>query len=261
MSLRDGEQPSQRATFNLGENFVREGSSGARGSARADNFKAIKIREMVSMSTWKDDFLAMVRNRAFCLTLLLVGLFYLVGYMFILDPREHTISMIGLEHPWLFRLWGLVGAVTMVINNLYMMRRYAFKNRFCIFAMILGCVNIAVSVNVPTTDDWGWQLVVHWGTAIVFGTCMMIPGGLFLLVSAFKKKSRRALLTLIMVVPSSLALLTWLILDKGGVAQQGIMVFAISMLVLLNYTNAFSDCLPEGSGIEEAARLEEVEAR
>ena len=187
----------------------------------------------------------MTQNRVFCLACLVVGMAFLLGYTFILDPRDHTISMIGLEHPWLFRLWGLVGAIVMVLNNFYMMRRYAFQNKMCNYIMLLGCVNIAISVNVPTTDDWGWQLVAHWGTAIVFGVCMMLPGGLFLLSAAFKQKSRRALLALLLVTPISLGMLTWLVVDKGGIAQQVLMFFASGMIVLLNFTGVFSDCLPQ----------------
>ena len=196
------------------------------------------------MTTWREDFLAMTRNRVFCMAWLVLGMTYLVGYMFILDPAEHTISMIGLEHPWLFRLWGLVAAILAVLNSLYMMRRYEYKNRFCTAGLLVGCVSIALSVNIPTTDDWGWQLVAHWGTAIVFGISVMIPAGLFLLMAARKRKSRRALVTLILAVPTSMAMLTWLIIDKGGIAQAVMMAISAGALFLLNYTNVYKDCLP-----------------
>jgi len=205
------------------------------------------------MTTWKEDYLAMLNNRAFCLTLLVVGMSFMIGYTFILDPAEHTISMIGLEHPWLFRLWGLVAAIVAVLNNRYMMRRYDFKSKLCTVGMVVGCVGIALSVNIPTTDDWGLQLVAHWGTAIVFGVCMILPAGLLLLRGALKQKSRRALIVLVALVPVSLAMLTWLIIDKGGIAQQVIMAFAIGALALLNYTKLFSDCLPENAPAQKEA--------
>ncbi|MCL2445734.1 MAG: hypothetical protein FWD06_03075 [Oscillospiraceae bacterium] len=197
------------------------------------------------MTTWKDDFFAMVNNRVFCLTCLVVGMSFLIGYTFILNPAEHTISMIGLEHPWLFRLWGLVAAIIAVLNNRYMMRRYDFKSKLCTIGMVVGCVGIALSVNIPTTDDWGWQLVGHWGTAIVFGVSMVLPASLLLLRGAIKQKSRRALIVLVALVPVSLGMLTWLFIDKGGIAQQVIMAFLIGALALLNYTKLFNDCLPE----------------
>jgi len=207
------------------------------------------------MVSWKEDFLAMTRNRVFCLGWLVFGMVYLVSYMFILDPVEHTISMIGLEHPWLFRLWGLVAATLAVLNSLYLMRRYEFKSKVSVYGLIIGCVSIALSVNIPTTDDWGWRLVGHWGTAIIFGISVMVPAGLFLLEAAYKRKSRRALVFLILAVPTTLAMLTWLILDKGGIAQAVMMAIASGALFLLNYTNFFKDCMPE------VEQREEVEAR
>ena len=190
----------------------------------------------------------------FCLGWLVFGMVYMIGYTFILDPAIHTISMIGLEHPWLFRLWGLVAAILVVLNVRYMMRRYDFKSRFCNIGLIVGCVSIALSVNIPTTDDWGWQLVGHWGTAIIFGFSAILPISLFLMKAAFIQKIRRALIALVLLGPTSLAMLTWLIIDKGGIAQQVIMIFGITVLVLLNYTSVFKDCLP-------TAQREEVKAR
>ena len=207
------------------------------------------------MTTWKEDYLAMVRNRAFCLMWLVLGMSFLFGYTFILNPVDHTISMIGLEHPWLFRLWGLVAAILAVLNLRYMMRRYDFKSKFCNIGLIVGCINIAISVNIPTTDDWGWQLVGHWGTAMIFGFSVVLPIGLFLMKAAFILKVRRALLALVLLAPTSLGMLTWLILDKGGIAQQVIMLFAVTVLVLLNYTNVFRACLPEQA---EPKRQEEA---
>ncbi|MCL2195660.1 MAG: hypothetical protein FWB76_06895 [Oscillospiraceae bacterium] len=197
------------------------------------------------MTTWKDDYLAMVRNRVFCLGILVVGLSFLLGYTFILDPADFTISMIGLEHPWLFRLWGLTAAFVAVLNNCYMMRRYDFQSKFFPIAMVVGCIGIALTTNIPTTEDWGLQLVAHWGTAIVFGVCMILPASLLLLRGALKQKSRLALIVLIALVPISLGMLTWLIIDKGGIAQQVIIVAAMGALAALNFTNLFKDLLPE----------------
>ena len=197
-------------------------------------------------NTWKKDYLAMVRNRVFCLAWLVVGMCFLIGYTFILNPVEHTISMIGLEHPWLFRLWGLVAAIMMLLNIRFMMRRYAFHSRFCNIGLVVGCVSIALSVNIPTTDDWGWQLVAHWGTAIIFGLSTIVPIGLLLMKAAFIQKIRRALVALLLLGPTSLAMLIWLFIDKGAIAQQVIMLFSAVVLVLLNYTDVFEDCLPEG---------------
>jgi len=205
---------------------------------------------MEQHGTWREDFLAMTQNRVFCLAWLVFGMSYLVGYMFLLNPTEHTISMIGLEHPWLFRLWGLVGAILAVLNNRYMMRRYSFESKLCVVVMIVGCVSIALSVNIPTTDDWGVRLVAHWVTAIIFGTSVMVPAGLFFLEAARKRKSRRALVTLLLAVPTALGMLAWLFIDKGGIAQAVMMAVASGALVLLNFTNVFNDCLPTPAVIE-----------
>ena len=85
----------------------------------------------------------------FCLIGLVAGCAYITWYCFLKNPFEYTASMIGLEYPLQFKLWGLLSSVTIFTNVLYMYRINGYHSRAGVICGSIGCAAIFVTISVP----------------------------------------------------------------------------------------------------------------
>jgi len=202
------------------------------------------------MTTWKDDFLAMVRNRAFCFAWLAFGFAYVTWYGFLKNPADFTASMVGLAYPVAFRVWGVVAAITLALNLLYAFRRYGYKNRAAMVFLVLGALNIAATVNIPSTETMGLQKFAHWTTALLFAFCNAMAMGLFLLF--LSRRSKRAIVTFIALMAMLAGMIVWLIMGKNGLQEALPLWFSYAILFTANFTGLYKECLPEQARVAEA---------
>lgn len=216
------------------------------------------------MNRLKDSFLALARNKWFCLSWLIFGCAYMTiyGFLHVVDPLTEglknvnilgvmieptmtaTASVIGKTYFWGFKGWGLFQSVALTLSILYMYRRYNFKSKAGIVCMILGTCCICTTVMIRSTEEFGLQLVAHWSTALLFGVFYAIAIGLCLL--RMSKQSKKFLVTFIVFVAMLAAMIGLLVaFGKSGAIESIPMWGAYLILLLANFTGLYKDSLPE----------------
>lgn len=215
------------------------------------------------MKKWKTSFLALCANKWFCLFWLLFGCAYMsiYGMLYVEDlfteglssysllgllfepSMTATASIIGKTYFWAFKGWGLFQSIALTLSILYMYRRYGFKSKAGTACMILGTACICTTVMIPSTEEFGLQLVAHWSTALLFGVFYAVAIGLCLLRLA--KQSKKFLVTFILFITMLAAMIVLLVtVGKSGAIESIPLWGAYLILLLTNYTGLYKDSLP-----------------
>ena len=219
----------------------------------------------VIMSNVKSSFLALIRNKWFCLAWLLFGCAYVTifGALHVVDPfteglrsvsflgltfeptMRATASIIGKTYFWGFKGWGLFQQLSLTLNVLYAYRRFGFagKNakmgKICL-AIAAGFITMCVMIR--STEEFGLQLVAHWSGALLFGVFNAVAIGLLLLNGA--KESKRMLATFVIFVGMLAAMIALLaVFGKSGAIENIPMWGAYLILFLANFTGFFKRSL------------------
>lgn len=115
----------------------------------------------------------------------LVGSFaYCALFMFLANPSEKTISLIGREHLTLFSVYCFIYAAGMIINFQYLFARFKIKNRFLYSLMMVSnlCMGLVATTLMPPLNANGeitvFATIVHWlagfGNIVVNATIALI---------------------------------------------------------------------------------------
>lgn len=182
-------------------------------------------------------------NKWFCLFWLVAGCLYITVYGFLKNPFDYTASMIGLDYPWLFRLWGIMTAISIALNTVYMYKRYSYSNKGGYACLILSAACIFTTTWIPSTEEFGLQLVAHWSTALLFGVFDAIAIALLLL---HKSKEHKGFRITFYVFLGMLALMIALLVafGKNGVIESIPMWGAYAVLYLVNFTDLYIEKKP-----------------
>lgn len=181
----------------------------------------------------KSGFLTVTRNRWFCLAWLLFGAAYFTWYGFLKDPNEFTASMIGLDYPGLFKLWGLFTTISLALNTMYLYRKYNYTKKVGRVCLIIAACCIAITVHIPSTEEFGLQLVAHWSTALAFAAFNALAIGLCLLNKAKTSKLFMAMLILFIAM-LALMIVLLLIFGKSGTIENIPLWGAYLILLIMN---------------------------
>ena len=92
-------------------------------------------------------------DKAFALISLIFGCVFITWYGFFKNPFEFTASMIGLEYPWHFKMWGIFAPISIFVNTIYMYRKFGYSNRGGIISGSVGCAAMFVTINVPSAGE------------------------------------------------------------------------------------------------------------
>jgi len=188
-------------------------------------------------------------NKYFNLAWLLFGCVYFTWFGFLKNPNEYTASMIGLEYYWGFKFWGIIQSIALALNILYMYRRYGHISKFGITYCCLAAVFIIVNVCIPSTEIFSFQLVAHWGTALLFA--FAIIAAVSLVPLRFARQSKRMLATLMIYLSTMAAMITLLaVLGKSGTIENLPLWATYLALFLLNYTGLYRKCLSRNDAQE-----------
>ena len=209
---------------------------------------------------------ALLGNRTFCMAWLIFSLAYVTvfGLLYVDDPfakdvvrrtilgiavdptMRATASVIGKYHFWGFKLWGVFQQISLALNVLYLYKRYDFQGKMARagrICLIIATGFILMCISVPSTEEFGLQLVAHWSGALLFGAFNAAAIALFLLGRA--KRSKRILATLIVFLGMLASMITLLaILGKSGAIENIPMWGAYLILFLLNFTGLYKKSLP-----------------
>ena len=181
-------------------------------------------------------------KRIFCLVNLIIGLSFITFYTFLKNPRLYTASMIGLDFPWCFRLWGIWASLSVFTNTMYMYSKYDYYSRIGIICGSIGSAAIFVTINVPSAGENlvpTMRCISHWTGALVFAFGCAVPMVTFLL-SKTKSKDKKFSIMFFAFVAILVTMLVLLVtVGKDGVIESLPMWAAYLVLFLANFTNIF----------------------
>lgn len=183
-------------------------------------------------------------DRIYALVTLIAGFVFITIYCFLKDPRQYTASMIGLEYPWAFKVWGILSTTSVFVNTLYMFRKFSYINRFGLFTGLIGCMALFVTINVPSAGEDlilnSLRCMSHWTGALLFAFGCAFPVLFFLLHMAFKSDNRRFVFVAVFFSVIFVLSVTLLItVGKNGLIE-GIPVWSVYLILfLVNFTPLF----------------------
>lgn len=123
-----------------------------------------------------------------CLVLLVFDFVFVTWYAVMGDRfdftqklRYVTSSMIGLDFPWHFRMWGLFSSAAVFMNTLYAYRRTGFRSLPCYALASVGAAGIYLTINLPSVgenaDFSDPRCLFHWLGALFFAFLGSAPSG------------------------------------------------------------------------------------
>ncbi|MDD6146032.1 MAG: hypothetical protein PUB43_03180 [Oscillospiraceae bacterium] len=188
----------------------------------------------------------------------LVGSFaYCALFMFLENPADKTISLIGREHLILFCLYCFLCGAAMIINFQYCFSRFRIRNRFLYGLMMVSnlCLGLVATTLMPPLSANGeisvFATVVHWITG--FGNILVnATVALILNLKVYKahnsKKAKILFITGTSICIADLLVFLLLTLISGDPqkAKNGffeIIPIFVTYLVLyvMNHTDTVSD--------------------
>ena len=190
-------------------------------------------------------------GKIFCMINLVFGFIFITWYglfdvkdIFAKDASI-TASMIGLEFPWHFRMWGIFTSLAAFTNTLYMYNKYNFNSRLGVILGSIGSAAIYVTINCPSAGEDihldSARCMAHWSGALIFAALCAAP----LLIFLFKKtieKNKKFTAAFVFFGVVLLAMLVLLItVGKSGTIENIPVWAAFIILFLANFTNIFED--------------------
>ena len=148
-------------------------------------------------------------DKAFALISLIFGCVFITWYGFFKNPFEFTASMIGLEYPWHFKMWGIFAPISIFVNTIYML-----------ILTSLRCMS-------------------HWTGALVFAFCCAAPIVMFLLHMAKTGNKKFIALTVAFCAVLVTMLVLLATLGKDGIIESLPMWATYLLLFLVNFTSLF----------------------
>ncbi len=126
--------------------------------------------------------------RTVCLVLLVFDFIFVTWYAVMGDRYDFTqklkyvtSSMIGLDFPWHFRMWGVFSSAAVFMNTLYAYRRTGFRSLTCYILLSIGAAGIYLTINLPSVgenaDFSNPRCLFHWIGALFFAFLGSAPSG------------------------------------------------------------------------------------
>lgn len=194
-------------------------------------------------------------QKPFCLVSLIFGCAFITWYGFFKNPLDYTASMIGLDYPIHFKMWGLFASVSIFANVLYMYRRYGYKSKAGVICGSVGSAAIFVTINVPSAGEelilTSLRCMSHWTGALVFAVMCVAPIVMLLISKAKKRSAKWIVLTLAFTAVLALMLVLLVTVGKNGLIESLPMWAAYALLFVLNFTPAF---FTEDAALPEKAK-------
>ena len=181
--------------------------------------------------------------KLFALVSLVFGCVFITWYGFFKNPFEYTASMIGLDYPWHFKMWGIFAPISIFVNTLYMYRKYDYSNKAGIISGSIGSAAMFVTINVPSAGEElilnSLRCMSHWTGALVFAFGCAVPIVMFLVHMA-KTRDKRFIVSAVAFCGILLTMLVLLAtVGKNGIIESLPMWAVYLLLFLINFTKLF----------------------
>ena len=192
----------------------------------------------------------------FCLTTGVLAFIYVRAFAFLdapnragevatLSDKIHyvTASMIGLQWPWLFKLWGILTGTALFTNTLYAFRRFGYDSRVAVVLGSVGTAAIYLSLNCPslgeTKDFSDPRCVAHWLGALIFAFLIAAPVVMFLYHMAHTEKGLFRPTFYGFVAILLLMIILLVTVGKSALIENLPIVAAYLILLAMNFTNLY----------------------
>lgn len=191
------------------------------------------------MKQAKNSFDRMIKSRWAGALLMIAATCYTLWYLSFSNPMrsEGALSIIGLSHPFLFFIWGVLAELALYFNIEQAYRRAGYQNRWGRRMLNLAVTSILITLLVPFDYNHLGQYIFHCYGAISFiiynGTAMLI-----LFFRFYKKKSYLAAGCLSASI-LCITLLLFLILGESGILEAAPMLLSFLILCIVNTSSRF----------------------
>lgn len=182
-------------------------------------------------------------SKAIALGSLLFSCVFVTWYGFFKNPFEYTASMIGLEYPWHFKMWGIFCPASVFINTMAMYRKYNYHSRFGVIAASIGCAAMFVTINVPSAGEdlilTSLRCMSHWSGALLFAFCVASSIIVFLVHMAKTRSIPFIVLCVFLCAVFAVSFTLLAVVGKDGIIE-GIPTWSSYLvLFLVNFTPLF----------------------
>lgn len=179
-------------------------------------------------------------SKPVCLTLLLIGVLFGNGMMFLHDnnPADPlgTISLLCEDRKYLFWIWAFFVVGGYFLNTLYAYRKYDEHSRFlralCVLAVVAAC-GIGLSLKHDVTT-WNPKRIVHWISTGVYMATLALSLFLFLLKNAKQYTGFSLMAALVLLLAAGIVV--WLLtLGKSGLMEMVPNTLLEILLLFMNF--------------------------
>ncbi len=193
----------------------------------------------------------------FSAVLLVAGCVFVVVYGFLGEEpfinkvKYVTASMIGLEFPWLFRVWGVLGSASVFINTLFCYRKFGYNSKAGLIAGSIGAFAIFITINCPSvgSDPAPYfprpRMLGHWAGALIFAVGCAAPVVIFLFSTAKRFKGRFAFTAVAFAGLLVVMLVLLITVGKSAIIENIPMVAAYILLFLFNFTHIYDGAITD----------------
>lgn len=180
-------------------------------------------------------------------------------YQLVEKAKDVTSSMLGLDFPWHFRMWGVFTSAAVFTNTLYAFRKHNFNSKVGVILGSIGSAAIFMTINLPSVGKVANfadpRCLFHWLGALLFAFFCAAPLGIFLFCRMREgvKPYKALFIGFIIVVIVMTALLV--LVGKSALIENLPIWAAYAILFVLNFTSALDgDIKPAEKEAQKAAK-------
>ena len=193
--------------------------------------------------------------RIFCMAGLICGFIFATVYALLGDRytlpeklKYVTASMLGLDFPWLFRLWGVLTSASVFTNTFYAYQKHGFNSRVGVILGSIGSAAIFMTINLPSigenADFGNPRCLFHWLGALLFAFLCAAPLGILLFCKG-KQGNKRFMVSFILFIVIVVIMTTLLIVVGKSALIENLPVWAAYIVMfMLNFTSYYDDKAP-----------------
>lgn len=185
----------------------------------------------------------LIRTQWLCrwggLFLILIAIGYTLWYLSFSDPMKSygALSYIGLKHPVLFAIWGLLAESALYLNIKNAYRQAGYNNKYGQWMLNLAITSMLITIMVPFDFDRMVQYIAHCYGAISF----IIYNGVAMLILFFRFYQKKAYLLAgcASAVILLSTLLLFLLIGESGVLETTPLFLSFLILTTVNFSPQF----------------------
>lgn len=153
--------------------------------------------------------------------------------------------MLGLDFPWLFRVWGVLTSASVFMNTLYAYQKHGFNSRVAVILGSIGSAAIFMTINLPSVgenaDFSNPRCLFHWLGALLFAFLCAAPLGILLFCKG-KKGNKRFKVTFVLFIAIVIVMTVLLVTVGKSALIENLPVWgAYIVMFMMNFTSFFDD--------------------